>query len=141
MLGVSRRWGSDGDCSHSPAAKRPRRESASENWYSPPVVPLDPGEYWVHEDCGVWSAGVFLVKGRLYGLEEAVRLAKETVCSKCHTVGATLGCLFKGCPNKYHYICAVKAGCVLDENNFSMKCTKHKNKTVRASFMSWRDNR
>lgn len=37
------------------------------------------GERWVHEDCSIWSAGVFLVKGRLYGLEEAVRLTQETV--------------------------------------------------------------
>lgn len=36
-------------------------------------------ERWVHEDCSIWSAGVFLVKGRLYGLDEAVRLAQETV--------------------------------------------------------------
>lgn len=42
---------------------------------------LPPGlhECWIHEDCGIWSAGVFLVRGRLYGLEEAARLAQETV--------------------------------------------------------------
>lgn len=36
-------------------------------------------ECWIHEDCGIWAAGVFLVRGRLYGLEEAARLAQETV--------------------------------------------------------------
>lgn len=36
-------------------------------------------ERWIHEDCGIWSAGVFLVQGRLYGLEEAARLAQEAV--------------------------------------------------------------
>ncbi|XP_061088386.1 transcription factor 20 isoform X2 [Conger conger] len=140
LLGACRKWGSDSDGSQSPLAKKPRAESAPDDWYSPPVVPLDTGEYWLHEDCGVWSAGVFLVKGKLYGLEEAVRLAKETVCSICHSVGATLGCLFKGCPNKYHYACAVQSGCVLNEDNFSMKCTKHKNKSVRASVKT-QDNR
>ena len=44
-----------------------------------PVVPLEPCEYWLHEDCCVWSAGVFLVKGKVYGLEEAVKVAQETV--------------------------------------------------------------
>lgn len=39
-------------------------------------------ECWIHEDCGIWSAGVFLVRGRLYGLAEAARLAQETV-SRC----------------------------------------------------------
>lgn len=43
----------------------------------------DPAEYWVHEDCGVWSPGVFLVQGKLYGLEEAVRLGRETVRLRC----------------------------------------------------------
>lgn len=50
-----------------------------EDWYSPPVLPQEPCEYWLHEDCGIWSAGVFLVKGRVYGLEEACRVAQETV--------------------------------------------------------------
>lgn len=42
---------------------------------SPPKAP----ELWIHEDCGIWAAGVFLVRGRLYGLEEAARLAQEMV--------------------------------------------------------------
>lgn len=37
------------------------------------------GEQWVHEDCSIWSAGVFLVKGRLYGLDEVLRLAQKAV--------------------------------------------------------------
>lgn len=36
-------------------------------------------ECWVHEDCSIWSAGVFLIKGRLYGLDEVVRLAQKAV--------------------------------------------------------------
>ncbi|XP_060713329.1 transcription factor 20 isoform X2 [Tachysurus vachellii] len=87
------------------------------------------GERWVHEDCSIWSTGVFLVKGRLYGLDEAVRLAQETVCSCCLTCGATLGCFFKGCPNKYHFPCALQAGCVFNEENFTVRCLKHKNKS------------
>lgn len=66
----------------SPAAKRARPDAgcaAAEDWYSPPLLLLEPCEYWLHEDCGIWSAGVFLVKGKVYGLEEAVKVAQETV--------------------------------------------------------------
>lgn len=79
-LPVSQRWTGDG--TGSPAAKRARSDAGSadiEDWYSPPVLPLEPCEYWLHEDCGIWSAGVFLVKGKVYGLEEAVKVAQETV--------------------------------------------------------------
>ncbi|XP_018544196.1 transcription factor 20 [Lates calcarifer] len=129
----SHRWTGDG--TGSPAAKRARSDAGAadvEDWYSPPVLPLEPCEYWLHEDCGIWSAGVFLVKGKVYGLEEAVRVAQETMCSACRDPGATLGCFFKGCPNKYHYRCALESDCVLIEENFSMKCKKHKNKTFKA---------
>ncbi|KAK2885134.1 hypothetical protein Q8A73_021608 [Channa argus] len=107
----SHRWNSDRPSS--PAVKRARSEGGStnvEDWYSPPVLPLEPCEYWLHEDCGIWSAGVFLVKGKVYGLEEAVKVAQETMCSMCHDPGATLGCFFKNCPNKYHYRCALESG-------------------------------
>lgn len=126
----SKRW--TGDSTGSPAAKRARTDTQVEDWYSPPVLPLEPCEYWLHEDCGIWSAGVFLVKGKVYGLEEAVKVAQETMCSACRDPGATLGCFFKGCPNKYHYRCALESDCVLIEENFSMKCKKHKNKTFKA---------
>ncbi|MCI4391788.1 hypothetical protein PGIGA_G00138470 [Pangasianodon gigas] len=97
---------------------------AKRKWTSDEV-----GERWVHEDCSIWSAGVFLVKGRLYGLDEAVRLAQQAVCSCCHRCGATLGCFFKGCPNKYHFPCALQAECVFNEENFTLRCPKHKNKS------------
>ncbi|XP_008291030.1 transcription factor 20 [Stegastes partitus] len=136
------RWTGDG--TSSPAAKRARSDAGSadvEDWYSPPVLPLEPCEYWLHEDCGIWSAGVFLVKGKVYGLEEAVKVAQETTCSACHNPGATLGCFFKGCPNKYHYRCALESDCVLIEENFSMKCKKHKNKTFKAPPGNRREDR
>ncbi|KAG1935635.1 retinoic acid-induced protein [Pimephales promelas] len=116
----------------SPTAKKPKMDAATD-WFSPPVVPLDANEHWLHQDCAVWAAGVFLVRGKLYGLEKAVRLAKVSVCSTCQKRGATLGCVFKGCLNRYHYMCAVQSGCVLNEDNFSMKCRKHKNKSIKGS--------
>ncbi|XP_076866247.1 uncharacterized protein LOC143517511 [Brachyhypopomus gauderio] len=113
-------------------AKRPRNQGSTEMWPGAPEGAVECGERWVHEDCSVWSAGVFLVKGKLYGLEEVLRLTRETVCSCCHRAGATLACFFRDCPNKYHFPCAVQADCVLSEENFTMRCPKHKNKSPRA---------
>ncbi|RXN31274.1 transcription factor 20-like protein [Labeo rohita] len=103
-------WTSDSESSSGPSSsKRLRTDGDTTDWFSPPVVPLDANEHWLHEDCAVWSAGVFLVRGKLYGLENAVRLAKASVCSTCQRRGATLGCVFKGCPSKYHYKCALQS--------------------------------
>ncbi|KAG7491534.1 hypothetical protein MATL_G00004830 [Megalops atlanticus] len=91
-----------------------------------PQVPLDPEELWVHEGCIVWASGVFLVNGRLYGLQEALDGARDTCCSHCKMMGSTLGCYSKGCTLRYHYLCAMEAGCNLNEDNFSLRCPKHK---------------
>lgn len=91
-----------------------------------PQMPMDPEELWVHEGCIVWTSGVYLVSGRLYGLQEALDGARETCCSYCETVGSTLGCYSKGCTLRYHYLCAMEADCSLNEDNFSLRCPKHK---------------
>ncbi|XP_048870533.1 transcription factor 20-like [Brienomyrus brachyistius] len=91
-----------------------------------PQVPLDPEELWVHEGCIVWASGVFLVNGRLYGLQEALDGARDMCCSYCEMVGSTLGCYSKGCTLRYHYLCAIEADCSLNEDNFSLRCPKHK---------------
>lgn len=44
-----------------------------------PQMPMDPEELWVHEGCIVWTSGVYIVNGRLYGLQEALDGARETV--------------------------------------------------------------
>uniref|UniRef100_A0A3B3WVX8 PHD-type domain-containing protein n=1 Tax=Poecilia mexicana TaxID=48701 RepID=A0A3B3WVX8_9TELE len=95
---------------------------------SPTKVPLRLCECWIHEDCGIWSAGVFLVRGKLYGLEEAAQIAQETICSSCGQPGAIMGCFQKGCLRNYHYPCAV-----LNEENFSMRCPEHKVSTGRGA--------
>lgn len=49
-----------------------------------------PEEVWVHEACAMWSPGVCLIGSKMYGLDEAVKDARETVCM-LHLVGiATL---------------------------------------------------
>ncbi|KAK5855838.1 hypothetical protein PBY51_007479 [Eleginops maclovinus] len=94
--------------------------------HSLPKVPLCVDEGWIHADCGIWSTGVFLVGGKLYGLEEAAQLAQETKCSACQQTGAIMGCFQKGCHRSYHYSCANQSGCVLKEDNFSIRCPEHK---------------
>ncbi|KAM3597177.1 uncharacterized protein V6R79_000857 [Siganus canaliculatus] len=91
-----------------------------------PQMPMDPEELWVHEGCIVWTSGVYLVNGRLYGLQEALDGARETCCSYCDMVGSTLGCYSKGCTLRYHYLCAIEADCSLNEDNYSLRCPKHK---------------
>ncbi|XP_070778968.1 retinoic acid-induced protein 1 [Enoplosus armatus] len=91
-----------------------------------PQMPMDPEELWVHEGCIVWTSGIYLVNGRLYGLQEALDGARETCCSYCEMVGSTLGCYSKGCTLRYHYLCAIEADCSLNEDNFSLRCPKHK---------------
>ncbi|XP_041033777.1 transcription factor 20 [Carcharodon carcharias] len=98
-----------------------------------PQLPLDPNELWIHESCVLWASGVYLVSGRLYGLQEAVEVAREMKCSHCQEPGATLGCYCKGCPLNYHYICAMEADCFLNEENFSMKCPKHKHRAAKSN--------
>ncbi|XP_069037159.1 retinoic acid-induced protein 1 isoform X2 [Lepisosteus oculatus] len=83
-------------------------------------------EHWVHEACAVWTNGVFLVSGKLYGLQEAALGAAASRCLKCQDLGASVGCCSKGCPQKFHYVCAKEMGCSLQEENFSLKCPKHK---------------
>ncbi|XP_023677549.2 retinoic acid-induced protein 1 isoform X1 [Paramormyrops kingsleyae] len=87
-------------------------------------------EHWAHEACIVWTNGVVLVAGKLYGLKEAAQAAAQTPCSLCQNVGASVSCCRKGCPQKFHFVCAKETGCLLQEDNFSMKCTKHKVKTL-----------
>ncbi|XP_067859055.1 transcription factor 20 [Heptranchias perlo] len=106
--------------------KKVKKKPGVEEDLQPTELPLDPHERWVHGACAVWTSGVYLVAGKLYGLQEAVEMASEMRCSMCEQVGATLGCYTKGCNQKYHYICAIESGCQLSEENFSMKCSKHK---------------
>ncbi|XP_078414661.1 transcription factor 20 [Cetorhinus maximus] len=106
--------------------KKVKKKPGLEEEPQPPELPLDPHEHWLHGACAVWTSGVYLAAGKLYGLQEAVEMASEMRCSICEQAGATLGCYTKGCNQKYHYICAIESGCQLSEENFSMKCSKHK---------------
>ncbi|XP_061604489.1 uncharacterized protein LOC133465563 isoform X2 [Phyllopteryx taeniolatus] len=82
-------------------------------------------ERWVHSDCSVWSSQIFLVRGNLYGLEEAEQLARATMCCWCQRSGAIMGCSHKGCTGYFHYTCSLFSGCALNEDNLSLRCSQH----------------
>lgn len=82
-------------------------------------------EHWAHENCAIWTRGVVMVAGRLYGLKEAAKTSLQMSCYKCQIVGASLSCCWRGCSNKYHYVCAKEIGCTFHEDDFSIKCPKH----------------
>ncbi|XP_058264434.1 retinoic acid-induced protein 1 [Hemibagrus wyckioides] len=82
-------------------------------------------EHWAHESCTVWTNGVILIAGKLYGLKEAAWESTLTKCSKCQTEGASISCSWKNCIHKYHYVCAKETGCIFDEDTFLIKCPKH----------------
>ncbi|MFT7812188.1 retinoic acid-induced protein 1-like [Arapaima gigas] len=84
-------------------------------------------EHWIHEACAIWTSGIFLVAGKLYGVKEAACTAAETSCSACQDMGASISCCWKACPQRFHYCCAREIGCLLQEENFSLKCAEHKN--------------
>ncbi|XP_069501827.1 retinoic acid-induced protein 1 [Ambystoma mexicanum] len=83
-------------------------------------------EHWVHEACTIWTRGVYLVGGKLYGLQEASDMAAKVVCPSCQQAGASVSCCHKGCAQTYHFTCANDTGCLLNEDNFSLRCLKHK---------------
>lgn len=87
-------------------------------------------EIWVHEDCIVWSPGVYLVGPKIVGLEEAVWTACNVKCVKCDHKGANICCLRRGCSNVVHFGCAQILDWQLDGNSYRAFCPEHKTISV-----------
>jgi len=83
-------------------------------------------EVWFHEDCIIWSNGIYLAGNRVRNLDEVVLECSDIICCECKLKGANLGCVHKGCKQTFHFICAKESGCDLDEESFSMFCQNHK---------------
>ncbi|XP_075686768.1 retinoic acid-induced protein 1 [Rhinoderma darwinii] len=109
--------------------EKPRRHHCSKS-SEPHSMEPETQENWVHEACAVWTSGIYLVAGKLYGVHEAIQMAASGLCPRCQKLGATVGCNHKGCAQTYHYTCATEAGCLLNEENFSLRCPKHKRHLV-----------
>uniref|UniRef100_A0A8D2LTW7 Retinoic acid induced 1 n=1 Tax=Varanus komodoensis TaxID=61221 RepID=A0A8D2LTW7_VARKO len=108
------------------AAEKPRRHECGTAESPPPDPAAETQEHWLHEACAVWTEGVYLVAGKLYGLQEAMKRAADVRCSSCQQAGATVGCCYKGCAQTFHYTCAIDTGCLLTEDTFLLNCPRHK---------------
>ncbi|XP_066151939.1 uncharacterized protein CG5098-like isoform X7 [Euwallacea fornicatus] len=82
-------------------------------------------EVWSHEDCIVWSPGVYLVGPKIAGLEEAVWTCSNVPCSGCGLKGANVTCVKRGCLSASHVSCARKFKWVLDAASFKAHCPEH----------------
>lgn len=82
-------------------------------------------EVWAHEDCLVWSPGIYLVGPKIAGLEEAVWTCSNISCSGCGLRGANISCLKRGCLSTSHVCCARKIHWQLHEDNFTAYCPLH----------------
>ncbi|XP_062874960.1 retinoic acid-induced protein 1 [Trichomycterus rosablanca] len=82
-------------------------------------------EHWAHVSCAVWTSGVILIAGKLYGLKEAAQDSAHTKCFTCQREQASISCSWNNCTYKYHYVCAKETGCIFDEETFSIKCPNH----------------
>ncbi|XP_014472607.1 PREDICTED: uncharacterized protein LOC106743354 isoform X2 [Dinoponera quadriceps] len=83
-------------------------------------------EVWLHEQCAVWAAGVYMAGGRVTGLQEAVWDAAKSICCSCGLTGANIGCVKRGCKAVSHYPCALTKGWHLDTNQYIPKCNLHR---------------
>ncbi|KAK5641315.1 hypothetical protein RI129_009862 [Pyrocoelia pectoralis] len=83
-------------------------------------------EVWAHENCIVWSPGVYLVGPKIIGLEEAVWTSCNVTCIQCRYRGANVCCIKRGCVSVVHVGCAVSAEWDLDEDNYKAMCVAHK---------------
>ncbi|XP_055040388.2 retinoic acid-induced protein 1 [Misgurnus anguillicaudatus] len=107
-------------------AAPPAGEEGSETTLHRLQMEAESKEHWAHETCTVWTRGVVLVAGKLYGLKEAAQNAAHTKCSRCQFEGASICCSWKSCTQRYHYVCAKETGCTFEEETFSIRCPKHK---------------
>ena len=82
-------------------------------------------EVWVHEDCIVWTSGIYLIGAKLIGLEESVWGSTRNKCSVCSLNGAMLCCLQRDCKEMAHLCCAKSRSWTLSENNFKTFCQNH----------------
>ncbi|GAB1862661.1 Retinoic acid-induced protein 1 [Camponotus japonicus] len=83
-------------------------------------------EVWLHEQCAIWAAGVYMAGGRVTGLQEAVWDAAKSICDSCGLTGANIGCVKRGCKAVTHYPCALTKGWHLDTNQYIPKCNLHR---------------
>ena len=56
----------------------------------------------------------------------SLHLFLTQMCSSCALTGANLGCIYSGCHERFHFLCAKRSDCDFNEGNFSILCARHK---------------
>lgn len=80
-------------------------------------------EVWFHEDCIVWSGGVYIIGTKIIGMETAIWSSTRFRCDYCHKNGAMLSCLARDCKKPAHFSCARKDWKLDDD--FKTFCEAH----------------
>ncbi|CAG9824719.1 unnamed protein product [Phaedon cochleariae] len=83
-------------------------------------------EVWAHEDCIVWSPGIYLIGPKIVGLEEAVWTSCNVVCRLCNLKGANISCLRRGCLNVMHLCCSRSNNWQFLDDEFKAYCPEHR---------------
>lgn len=121
--------------SPTPASKKSKRKQSDADCSSDSIggdvflgiVETDKKTYeiWAHEDCIVWSPGIYIVGHKIVGLEEAVWTSCNIPCKNCNLKGANIFCLRRACMNTMHLCCARANKWQFDDSTFKAYCPQH----------------
>ena len=85
-------------------------------------------EQWVHVNCALWSRGVVeKVDGALQNLPHALSRSRNTRCTICQQIGATVYCSAQECTMSFHFPCALKDPEVMKLADKQLFCSEHSN--------------
>lgn len=59
--------------------RSPSDQEGNDSVFQRLQVQAEANEHWTHENCAIWTKGIIMVAGRLYGLKEAANKSAQTV--------------------------------------------------------------
>lgn len=80
----------------------------------------------VHLQCILYSPEVECVEDRWKNVFKAISRGKQIKCSKCRTLGATIGCNVSSCPHSYHFSCCEQEGWSFEHDGKGFLCKNHR---------------
>ncbi|XP_065561261.1 transcription factor 20-like [Artemia franciscana] len=87
-------------------------------------VDSDELETWFHERCLYWAPNIYMLAGKIIGIEVVIRELKNSDCNHCHIEGATIACYHRSCENRSHFPCAVGKWQLM-EDTYRCYCPRH----------------
>eukprot|EP00177_Eucheuma_denticulatum_P001248 GFKZ01002274.1.p1 GENE.GFKZ01002274.1~~GFKZ01002274.1.p1 ORF type:complete len:605 (+),score=108.76 GFKZ01002274.1:262-2076(+) len=83
---------------------------------------------FVHEQCALYSDGVYEIGGKFCNVERAVARCNKIVCGReaCGRTRANVGCAAENCGKRWHHPCGLVEGGVLVEDGYKFYCAEHK---------------